>query len=181
MGLTSTELTMSTPTTPAFTDTIVPSVPAHACLGLNACKSKDRFGTNACAGQGFCSTATDHTCHVKNDCKAQGGCGLYGNADEQNNPGRNECKGFGSCATPINAERFSTEGPNQGYSVWALARQRFEEQWHEIRKSVPGAPEKLAPAPEPFTLTGPTYAWMSKTACMTACGASGLSGTSSCA
>ncbi len=171
---------MSNPKIPTFTDTIVPSDPPHACLGLNACKGKDRFGSNSCAGQGFCSTATDHTCHVKNDCKAQGGCGLYGNADEQNNPGRNECKGFGSCATPINAERFSTTGPNQGYSVWALARKRFEEQWHEIRKEAPGAPEKPASAPEPFTLTGPTYAWMSAGQCMTACGASGLSGAGRC-
>jgi len=150
-------------------------------LGLNTCKSNDRFGTNDCAGQGYCSTATDHTCHVKNDCKGQGGCGLYGTAEEMDNPGNNDCKGLGSCATPINAERFSTFGPNQGKSVWARARKVFEERWEEIRKDLPqDTPKHLHAAPAPFTHTGPTFKWIHQGACMTACGASGLSGAGSC-
>ena len=172
-------------TPPPFSDTIHPSDPPHACLGLNTCQGKDRFGTNECAGQGYCSTTPDHTCHVKNDCKGQGGCGLYGTAEEQAHPAENECKGFGSCATPINAERFSTNGINKGRSVWALARKRFEQNWTEhlrdqAKATNVNAPEQLHPAPAPFTETGPTFAWMSATACMTACGASGLSGTASC-
>jgi hypothetical protein len=174
-----------TPAVPKFSDTIVPSDPPHACLGLNTCKGQDRFGTNECAGQGFCSTTADHTCHVKNECRDQGGCGLYGTAEEQEHPAQNDCKSFGSCATPINAERFSTNGRNQGRSVWALARARFEQRWREgLREQVqaknPATPEKLHPAPAPFTETGPTYAWMSASACMTACGASGMSGAGRC-
>jgi hypothetical protein len=99
----------------------------HACMGLNQCNNQGRTADNACAGQGYCSTAlaynyaspsnptvSDHTCHVLNNCAGQGGCGLYGTADEQNHPGANDCKTLGSCATPINAERFSTDGPNRG-------------------------------------------------------------------
>lgn len=166
----------------------VPSFPAayppphpHACLGLNGCKNLGRTGENDCAGQGYCSTTTDHTCHVQNDCRDQGGCGLYGNAEELSNPAQNECKGFGSCATPINAERFITAGPYRGKSVWHLARQRFEERWEkgEFKKKFPEAPDTLGPSPEEFP-NGPTYAWVQAGNCMTACGASGMSGAGSC-
>ena len=100
-------------------------LPLHSCMGLNSCAGSDRFGKlgphgndpNACAGQGYCSTTPDHTCHVKNDCRNQGGCGLYGTAEELSQPGVNECRSFGSCATPINAERFITNGPFTGKSV----------------------------------------------------------------
>lgn len=154
-------------------------------MGLNTCKGKDRTGTNECAGQGYCSTANPHTCHVKNDCRDQGGCGLYGTAEEQNDPGQNDCKGFGSCAVPINAERFSTNGHNKGKSVWARARARFEQRWEQslrakARESNPDAPEKLHPAPAPYTETGPTYEFVAANGCMTACGASGLSGAGRC-
>ena len=75
-------------------------LPLHACMGLNACAGSDRFGLfgapgrepNACAGQGYCSTGADHTCHVQNECKGQGGCGLYGTGEEMNNPGANACR-----------------------------------------------------------------------------------------
>ena len=167
----------------------------HACMGLNSCKGQDRFGEagppdasnpgpNACAGQGYCSTAADHTCHVQNECKNQGGCGLYGTAEELDDPGNNACKSLGSCATPINAERFSTNGKNTGKSVWARARQVFENNWDDIRTHVAGAPEKLGPAPAPFTETGPPYLWISndnkERTNMTACGASGMSGAGGC-
>jgi len=172
-------------TAPKFTEVTPPFPPLHACLGLNACKNLGRSDMqNACAGQGFCATADGHSCHVTNNCAGQGGCGLYGTAVEQDNPGGNECKGYGSCATPINAERFSTVGRNQGKSVWALARKRFEERWPAVRelmrKHHVDAPEKLAPAPAPFTETGPSYAWVSQNGCMASCGASGLSGAGSC-
>ena len=134
---------------PAFPASIASparGMPTHACMGLNSCKASDRFGVagasgppgpglppNACAGQGYCSTATDHTCHVQNDCRDQGGCGLYGTGEELNRPGDNDCRSQGSCATPINAERFSTNGPNRGQSVWLRARAVFEEKWPDLR------------------------------------------------
>ncbi len=186
------------PRWPEKVGTQPPGHPLHACLGLNSCKGADRYGLeghedplrpgvftiNDCAGQGYCSTTSDHNCHVLNDCRNQGGCGLYGTGDEMNRPARNECRGMGSCATPINAERFSTNGPNQGKSVWVRARQVFEEAWPETWQSVKGAPEHLGPAPAPFTDTGPPYLWISdgNTARdhMVACGSSGLSGAGGC-
>lgn len=183
-------------------------MPLHACMGLNACKASDRFGLtgpadgpyagvpNQCAGQGYCSTTTDHTCHVTNECRNQGGCGLYGTAEELNNPGQNDCKSLGSCATPINAERFSTTGPNQGKSVWARAREVFEQNWPKLQKKLrqkqydkgigkdQPLPEELSAAPAPFSDTGPPYLWVSKNneqrGNMTACGASGMSGAGGC-
>lgn len=63
----------------------------HACMGLNHCAGQGRTRDNACAGQGYCSTAlqynynhpkapliSDHTCHVLNACQCQGGCGMSG-------------------------------------------------------------------------------------------------------
>jgi hypothetical protein len=182
-------------------------------MGLNSCRGSDRFGTegssdtgepNACAGQGYCATAFAHTCHVQNHCMNQGGCGLYGTAEELDNPGRNSCQSLGSCAVPINAERFSTNGPNQGKSVWVRAREVFErEVWPEVREGLlanqagenvllgaprVGAdqplPETLGRPPAPFAGTGPTYLWISDDNAvrsnMTACGASGLSGAGGC-
>ena len=152
---------------------------------------------NDCAGQGYCATAVNHTCHVQNSCKNQGGCGLYGTGEEMNQPGTNACKSLGSCATPINAERFSTNGPNQGKSVWVRAREVFETQvWPSLRQELeakrasgeipPGQPlpEKLGPPPAPFAQTGPTYLWISddntERGNMTSCGASGMSGAGGC-
>jgi hypothetical protein len=184
----------------------VPAFPAHpagfgaphACMGLNACRGQDRFGqkghpdphnparfvVNECAGQGYCSTATDHTCHVRNDCRSQGGCGLYGTAEEQNHPGANACRSLGSCATPINAERFSTDGENQGKSVWQRARKVFhEKEWPKLRAANPALPEQLPDVPggpDNLFADGPTFAWMQASSCMTACGSSGMSGAGSC-
>ena len=179
-------------------------MPLHACMGLNGCAGADRFGTagppggkpNACAGQGYCSTGTDHTCHVQNDCKGQGGCGLYGTGEEMNNPGANACRSQGSCATPINGERFSTNGPNQGQSVWLRARAVFEANWaasqtalKELQAagnipSTQSLPETPGPAPAAFAATGPTYLWISQDNAergnMTACGSSGMSGAGGC-
>jgi len=194
---------------PAFPTTIGPQpegMPLHSCMGLNACAGADRFGTagpsgtgkpNACAGQGYCSTTTDHTCHVKNDCRNQGGCGLYGTGEEMNRPANNECRSLGSCATPINAERFSTNGPNQGKSVWLRAREVFEtDVWPQLRADllhkqslglIPASqklPEKLGSVPAVFAPSGPTYLWISadnaERGNMTACGASGMSGAGGC-
>jgi hypothetical protein len=184
---------------PAFPANPVPSSPSHACMGLNGCKGQDRFGptghpdpadptklvVNDCAGQGYCSTAVDHSCHVLNSCANQGGCGLYGTGKEQNNPGQNTCEGLGSCATPINAERFSTNGPNADKSVWLRARQAFlEKQWPAIAAAhnPPLDPSQLPAPPHPELFSnGPTYAWISASNCMTACGSSGMSGAGSCA
>lgn len=179
-------------------------MPLHACMGLNSCAGSDRFGLlgapgrepNACAGQGYCATGTDHTCHVQNDCKGQGGCGLYGTGEEMMNPGANACRSQGSCATPINAERFSTNGPNQGQSVWLRARAVFEANWEAQRvellaaqalQKVPaGQPLPATPGTPPaaFAATGPTYLWISQDndarGNMTACGSSGMSGAGGC-
>lgn len=174
-------------------------LPLHSCMGLNSCKGSDRFGTtgpvggqpNSCAGQGYCSTTADHTCHVQNDCRNQGGCGLYGTGEEMNHPGINDCRSLGSCATPINAERFSTNGPNQGKSVWMRARAVFEAAWPSqradlLKKLPPGQtlPVKLGRPPAAFAGTGPTYLWISddntQRGNMTACGGSGMSGAGGC-
>jgi hypothetical protein len=182
-------------------------MPLHACMGLNGCRGSDRFGIggppggepNACAGQGYCATAVDHTCHVQNQCRNQGGCGLYGTGEEMDNPGYNDCRALGSCATPINAERFSTNGHNRGRSVWARARKVFEEKvWPDLRRQLLEAqaaagggipadqplPETLGHPPADFAATGPTYLWISDDNLargnMTACGASGMSGAGGC-
>ncbi|WP_390914868.1 hypothetical protein [Pseudosulfitobacter sp. SM2401] len=186
---------------------VVPAgVPLHACMGLNACAGADRYGLNGpidgrgpndCAGQGYCATSNDHTCHVQNNCADQGGCGLYGTGEEMDKPGTNDCRSLGSCATPINAERFSTNGPNKGKSVWLRAREVFKkERWPALRTEllakqqagkVPAdlkLPEKLGAVPEIFAQTGPTYLWISDDNThrgnMTSCGASGLSGAGGC-
>jgi hypothetical protein len=194
---------------PAFPLTIgeqPQGMPLHACMGLNACAGSDRFGKfgppggqpNACAGQGYCSTTADHSCHVQNHCANQGGCGLYGTAEEMDNPGSNACRSLGSCATPINGERFSTNGPNQGRSVWARARRVFEEKvWTEVRAglledqskgAVPNQPlpQTLGRPPADFATTGPTYMWITgggtgSSGDVSSCGASGLSGAGGCA
>ncbi|HET8705636.1 MAG TPA: ferritin-like domain-containing protein [Pseudomonadales bacterium] len=170
----------------------------HACMALNHCKGQGRTRDNACAGQGYCSTAleynfanpsqplvSDHTCHVKNACAGQGGCGLYGTAEEQNHPGANKCANLGSCATPINAERFSTDGPNRGKSVWLRARQVFAEQtWPKLREANPNLPQQPPQVPHPELFQyGPTIEWIATYSDegMTACGSSGMSGAHSCA
>jgi hypothetical protein len=166
-------------------------------MGLNQCKGQGRSRDNACAGQGYCSTAlefdfanpgtpvvSDHTCRVQNACKGQGGCGLYGTGHEQELPGANACATQGCCATPINAERFSTDGRNRGKSVWLRAREVFAEKtWPELRKknaSLPAQPPE-PPHPELFKY-GPTIEWIQEYSGhgMTACGASGMSGAGSC-
>jgi len=194
------------PAFPKKRGTQPPGMPLHACMGLNSCRGSDRYGIegnpltgqpNACAGQGYCSTATDHTCHVQNSCKDQGGCGLYGTAEEMDRPGDNACRSQGSCATPINAERFSTNGPNRGKSVWHRARKVFKTEVWPTRQiqlttardngTVPAdqpLPPQLGSVPALFANTGPSYLWISEDnkdrGHMTACGASGLSGAGGC-
>lgn len=170
----------------------------HACMGLNQCRGQGRTRDNACGGQGYCSTAleynyanpgqplvSDHTCHVKNACAGQGGCGLYGTAQEQNLPGANDCATLGSCATPINAERFSTDGPNSRKSVWVRAREVFAEKtWPMLREKNPALPKNPPPVPHAELFKyGPTIEWIQDYSHegMTACGSSGMSGAGSCA
>ncbi len=143
------------------TDVVTP-LELHGCAGLNACKGHDRFGNNDCAGMGYCSTTT-HVCHTLNDCSGQGGCGLYGSAEEQCRPGANACAFQGSCATPIQEERFSTLGPNAGKSVWLLARNLFEERMAKARRK---------PGPSPFP-NGPPQAWLESLGEYDSCGSSG--------
>lgn len=117
----------------------------HACMGLNACKGHDRFGTNDCAGMGQCSTAEVHHCRTLNNCRGQGGCGLFGSSEDEATPGANDCAWQGSCATPIQAERFSTQGENKGKSVWVLARKLFEERMQKANRTFGPSPYKCGP------------------------------------
>ncbi len=186
------------PKFPANPPTIIGSDEVrHACMGLNHCKNQGRTRDNACAGQGYCSTAlaynyadpssplvSDHTCHVLNACAGQGGCGLYGTAEEQDQPGDNGCACLGSCATPINAERFSTDGPNRGKSVWLRAREVFAEKaWPKLRQADPSLPATPPNVHGDLFKYGPTIEWIEDYSGqgMTACGASGMSGAHSCA
>ena len=174
----------------------------HGCMTLNSCKNQGRTLNNNCAGQGWCATSltynaanpsqpkvSDHKCHVTNDCKGQGGCGLYGTEEELNQPGGNSCQAQGSCATPMNAERFTTEGDNRGESVWKLARNHFSATvWPELKVAdtdpqPPAAGNNNAQDTSLFA-HGPTIEWMEDSNNgngMTACGSSGMSGAGSCA
>ncbi len=144
----------------------------HACMGLNACKGHDRWGDNVCAGMGYCATAEAHSCHTNNNCRGQGGCGLYGSGEQQDNPGNNHCAWQGSCAVPINAERFSTDGSNKGKSVWTRARALFQQRMEQAGRQY---------GPSPME-NGPPHQWLQDVSGghYTACGASGLSGGGSC-
>ncbi len=131
---------------PTPANNVNPPLELHVCMGLNACKGHDRFGTNSCAGTGYCATAEAHSCHTMNNCKGQGGCGLYGDGYEQMNPGANECAWQGSCAVPIQAERFSTAGDNTGKSVWLRARALFEERMTKARRNAGPSPDPCGPS-----------------------------------
>ena len=151
---------------PTQSTNVTPALELHVCMGLNACKGHDRFGTNNCAGTGMCATAATHTCHTLNNCKGQGGCGLYGDGHEQMNPGNNDCSWQGSCAVPIQAERYSTMGENTGKSVWLRARALFEERMTKAKRT-------FGPSPEPC---GPKQNWLisvSPTGSYDSCGNSG--------
>lgn len=139
----------------------------HACMGLNACKNHDMFGDNECAGMGYCATNV-HYCHTMNNCKGQGGCGLYGTAEEQSFPGQNKCSWQGSCGTPIPSDRFSTQGPNQGKSVWILARALFENRMKEANRTIGKSPME----------NGPSIEYLKKYGLGSSCGYSGNKGCS---
>lgn len=169
----------------------------HTCMGLNACKGHDRLGTNECAGQGVCATV-NHSCHTLNNCRNQGGCGLYGGVDAQKNPGINDCAWQGSCASPINAERFITAGEveeeadsNGGkksynrQSVWQRARLVFEQRMQEIGREVgPPPPEAHQTDKEGKSVAvGPSHSYITDSKAFpgyASCGASGMSGGGSC-
>ncbi len=94
----------------------------HVCRGLNSCMGTGAGKENACAGQGTCATAAQHSCHGANECKGQGGCGEL--------PGQNSCKGNGECAVPLH------EG------AWEKARAAFEQAMQAAGKEVGSAPAK---------------------------------------
>lgn len=96
-------------------------VEPHVCRGLNTCKEKGKGGKNACAGQGACATAKEHSCHFANECKGQGGC--------QGTAGTNACAKMGNCAVPLQAE------------TWKAVRAKFESQMKEKGKEVGAAPD----------------------------------------
>ncbi len=133
------------PTAPTAPASLATPMELHACMGLNACKGHDRTGSNNCAGTGFCATAQKHSCQTLNNCRGQGGCGLYGDAEQQENPGNNNCAWQGSCAVPIQAERFSTLGANKGKSTWKLARVLFEQRMAKANRTVGPAPFECGP------------------------------------
>ncbi len=190
------------PLTPPADSELPEGALRHACMGLNSCKNQGRTASNDCAGQGFCATSlsynpaapsqptlTDHTCHVQNDCRNQGGCGLYGTEAELAEPGHNACQSLGSCATPINAERFITDGDSRGNSVWLQARSVFAKKvWPGLKKAdacLPDTPPEVPGSSDNANLFqyGPTIGWIENDndgSGMTACGSSGMSGAGSC-
>jgi hypothetical protein len=93
-----------------------PKADAHACRGLNGCKSQGKGGDNACAGQGCCATTEAHSCAGSNACKGQGGT-----AD-------NDCKGKGSCSVPITGDN------------WTKARANYEASMKKAGKKLGAAP-----------------------------------------
>ena len=96
-------------------------VAAHACRGLNDCKSAG----HECRGQGTCATeAWHHSCAGMNECKGQGGCG--------ENPLANECAGKGHCAIPLMD------------NAWETARKNMEAKWTEAEKAFGEAPAKAS-------------------------------------
>lgn len=118
----------------------------HVCMGLNSCKNEGFSKNNDCAGTGDCSTAVGHPCHTLNECKGQGGCGIFGTTEEFCHPGQNECRYQGSCGVPILSSRFIAQGPNKGLSVWQLARIRFEEKRKENGEKYGDAPQPYGPS-----------------------------------
>lgn len=153
----------SNPVNPQNVKIITP-LELHVCMGLNCCKGHDRFGTNNCAGQGDCATVA-HSCHTMNECRSQGGCGLFGSAEEQEHPGENDCAWRGSCASPIEAERLHIEGKEgvKGQSVWLHARKLFE-----ARMDIAG--REIG---KPRFENGPPSWWLNQQGGFDACGESG--------
>lgn len=146
---------------------IIPKGPVtelHTCMGLNSCENKGYAADNACAGQGDCATV-QHACHTLNECKGQGGCGLFGTAPEFCHPGENDCKYQGSCGSPIIASRFIAAGPNRGKSVWQLARKRFEEKMEKAGTKIGKAPQGQE--------YGPTLEYVQARGSGSSCGQSG--------
>ena len=89
---------------------------AHACCGLNGCKSQGADGTNECAGMGKCATAEAHGCAGSNACKNQGAEGV------------NDCKGKGSCSVPVKGD------------AWKKARSNYEAAMTKAGKKFGTAP-----------------------------------------
>ena len=99
-----------------------------------------------------------------NNCRGQGGCGLFGTAEEMCLPGANECAFQGSCGTPIPASRFVNQGANKGQSVWLIARSLFEKRMEKAKRTYGPSPMKY----------GPTLEWLSNNVGWTSsCGQSG--------
>lgn len=92
----------------------------HVCRGLNTCKSKGAGKENACAGQGTCATAKEHSCHAANTCKGQGGC--------ESTAGINSCKETGACNVPLMED------------TWTKVRAAFEKEMAAQKKEVGAAP-----------------------------------------
>ncbi len=133
-------------------ENIKPPLELHVCMGLNSCQNQGYSGTNACAGMGDCATVS-HPCHTLNECKGQGGCGLFGTTEEFCFPSQNECRYQGSCGAPILDSRFVTQGPNRGNSVWQLARKRFEDKRAAAQQPV---------GPPPAGPYGPSNAYVNQ-------------------
>jgi len=143
---------------------LLPPLELHTCMGLNSCENRGFQGDNACAGQGDCATIS-HPCHTLNDCKGQGGCGLFGTTKEFCTPGANDCRYQGSCGSPIVNSRFISQGPNKGRSVCILARKVFEDRMTE----------QNIPFGEPYEnqTSGPTLEFVKQRGYSTSCGQSG--------
>jgi hypothetical protein len=95
----------------------------HVCRGLNAtCKGEIKGVKHECAGQATGPTVKGHSCHTKNDCAGEGGCGQH--------PGENTCRGKGECGVPLSSD------------VWAIARKNFEAAMTKAGKKFGEAPKE---------------------------------------
>ena len=171
-----------------------------------AAPASDRFGTvgppggepNACAGQGYCSTAVDHTCHVQNQCRGQGGCGLYGTGEEMNNPGANDCRSLRLLRHADQRRALQHQRPQPGQERLGAGARRCSRRTgprsarncshKQASGRDPARPAAARDArhrrrrrsPTPARPTCGSATTTTQRGNMTACGASGLSGAGGC-
>ena len=112
--------------------------PESICMGLNACKGSRRFGTNACAGMGYCATAQYHGATQQTIAAVRAAADFAGSStEEQNRPGENHCP-VGSCGYLYRPRRYSL-GANMGKSV-DIGLKLFEERMAKARRNVGESP-----------------------------------------
>ena len=197
-GRTGAEALSLLPSAPPFPTKVGPQPDGNAAARLHGPQQLRRRRTgsaprppggkpNACAGQGYCSTAVDHTCHVQNDVPRPGRLRplRHRRGDEQAGRQRVPIAGLLRDADQRRALQHQRPQPGQERldagarrcsrrtgpsSATNCSRKQAE---GEIPANQP-LPETLGPPPAAFANTGPTYLWISddnkERGNMTACG-----------